>query len=188
MRLSGGQLVAMTFPVFIPHLRGSGSPYKIAMRGLYCNRRALNIDNWYQPLLGLNMEFTTSFACFNAPAPALKVMVRQPQSSGLQLKADILQRRLKQLTFNWGVSVEHYPAARIFHSRKSLSPTFVTRSGGVHQLALQLEKLVSGRLQQEGVMPLHHREDTMLGKTVEASRNNCQPARQRPVWRKPPKI
>ncbi len=65
-------------PLFIPHLRGSGSPYKNRhTRGLFYGLSdTLNIDMLIASVsLGLTMEFANCFACFNVPGTsALKVI------------------------------------------------------------------------------------------------------------------
>ncbi len=97
-------------PLFIPHLRGSGSPYKNRhTRGLmYGLSDTLPHDELLLTVLfGLTMEFANCFTCFAVPAgPALKVIgpaTRNPL--WLQLKADSLARTVEAIAFDEAVSV-----------------------------------------------------------------------------------
>ncbi|MGK3111642.1 FGGY-family carbohydrate kinase [Candidatus Pantoea formicae] len=97
-------------PLFIPHLRGSGSPHKNRhTRGLlYGLIDTLPHDELLLTvLLGLTMEFANCFTCFAVPAGhALKVIgpaTRNPL--WLQLKADSLARTVEAIAFDEAVSV-----------------------------------------------------------------------------------
>ncbi len=96
-------------PVFIPHLRGAGSPNK--------NRRARGLlfgltdsllpETLLESLfIGLAMEFAHCYDCFNLPAGrTVKVIgpaVKNPY--WLQLKADILQSPVDAIAFDETVS------------------------------------------------------------------------------------
>ena len=101
---------AEDIPVFIPHLRGSGSPNKNRhTRGLI-----FGLTDSFSPatllesvFIGLTMEFSLCYECFNIQAGrSVKVIgpaVRNPY--WLQLKADILQCPIEAIAFDEAVSV-----------------------------------------------------------------------------------
>lgn len=99
-----------TMPVFIPHLRGSGSPHKNRhTRGLlYGLGDELPAEMLIASIsLGLAMEFANCFTCFSVP-PHRPVKVIGPAADNplwLQLKADILQRPVEAIAFDEAVSV-----------------------------------------------------------------------------------
>ncbi|MBB1200970.1 carbohydrate kinase [Enterobacteriaceae bacterium 89] len=97
-------------PVFIPHLRGSGSPNKNRhTRGLLFGLTdALTTEAIVESVfIGLVMELAQCYACFNLPAGrVLKVIgpaVKNPL--WLQLKADVLNCPVEAITFDEAVSV-----------------------------------------------------------------------------------
>ncbi|PNK70086.1 MULTISPECIES: L-fuculokinase [Pantoea] len=97
-------------PVFIPHLRGSGSPNKNRhSRGLLFGLTdTLAPESLLESLfIGLAMEFTHCYECFSLPAnTTVKVIgpaVKNPY--WLQLKADILQCPIEAIAFDETVSV-----------------------------------------------------------------------------------
>ncbi|HAN9623839.1 TPA: carbohydrate kinase [Escherichia coli] len=156
-------------PVFIPHLRGSGSPYKNRhTRGLFYGLGdTLNIDMLIASVsLGLTMEFANCFACFNVPGTsALKVIGPATHNPlWLQLKADILQRPVEAIAFNEAVSVGALLTAApdIPPPQVTIAQRLLPNRARYHQLQRYQHKWKSWyqlKLQQEGVMPLHHREE-----------------------------
>ena len=156
-------------PVFIPHLRGSGSPYKNRhTRGLFYGLGdTLNIDILIASVsLGLTMEFANCFACFNVPGTsALKVIGPATHNPlWLQLKADILQRPVEAIAFNEAVSVGALLTAApdIPPPPVAIAQRLLPNRARYHQLQRYQHKWKSWyqlKLQQEGVMPLHHREE-----------------------------
>ncbi|AHF77223.1 Putative sugar kinase [Sodalis praecaptivus] len=97
-------------PVFIPHLRGSGSPNKNRhTRGLLFGLMdSLPPESLLESVfIGLAMEFAHCYECFNIPAGStVKVIgpaVKNPY--WLQLKADILQCPVEAIAFDETVSV-----------------------------------------------------------------------------------
>lgn len=97
-------------PVFIPHLRGSGSPNKNrSTRGLlYGLGDNLSAETLLESVfIGLVMELAHCYDCFNIPAKStLKVIgpaVKNP--FWLQLKADLLQCPVDAVAFDETVSV-----------------------------------------------------------------------------------
>ena len=156
-------------PLFIPHLRGSGSPYKNRhTRGLFYGLGdTLNIDMLIASVsLGLTMEFANCFACFNVPGTsALKVIGPATQNPlWLQLKADILQRPVEAIAFNEAVSVGALLTAApdIPPPQVTIAQRLLPNRARYHQLQRYQHKWKSWyqlKLQQEGVMPLHHREE-----------------------------
>lgn len=97
-------------PVFIPHLRGSGSPNKNRhARGLmYGLTDSLPPETLLESVfIGLVMEFAHCYECFNIPAgKPVKVIgpaVKNPY--WLQLKADMLQCPVEAIAFDEAVSV-----------------------------------------------------------------------------------
>ncbi|KNC92322.1 FGGY-family carbohydrate kinase [Trabulsiella odontotermitis] len=97
-------------PIFIPHLRGAGSPNKNRhSRGLLFGLTdALDTETLLESVfIGLVMEFAHCYDCFTIPADSiLKVIgpaVKNP--FWLQLKADILQCPVEAITFDETVSV-----------------------------------------------------------------------------------
>lgn len=97
-------------PVFIPHLRGSGSPNKDrTTRGLlYGLGDTLDTDMLVESVfMGLAMEFANCYACFNVP-PGHRLKVIGPAVNNpfwLQLKADVLQCPVDAVAFDEAVSV-----------------------------------------------------------------------------------
>lgn len=96
-------------PVFIPHLRGSGSPNKNRhTRGLIFGLTdSLSTESLLESIfIGLAMEFAHCYKCFNIPAgQTVKVIgpaVKNPY--WLQLKADILQCPVEAIAFDETVS------------------------------------------------------------------------------------
>lgn len=101
---------AESVPVFIPHLRGSGSPNKNRhTRGLFFGLTdSLPPESLFESVfIGLAMEFAHCYGCFNIPAGStIKVIgpaVKNPY--WLQLKADILQCPIEAIAFDETVSV-----------------------------------------------------------------------------------
>lgn len=97
-------------PVFIPHLRGSGSPNKNRhTRGLLFGLTdSLDAKTLIESVfIGLAMELAHCYACFNIPVGTpLKVIgpaVKNP--FWLQLKADVLLCPIEAITFDETVSV-----------------------------------------------------------------------------------
>ncbi|NIY47528.1 FGGY-family carbohydrate kinase [Cedecea colo] len=97
-------------PVFIPHLRGSGSPNKNRhTRGLMFGLTDLLAPETLleSVFIGLVMELAHCYECFNIPAGStVKVIgpaVKNPY--WLQLKADILQCPVEAIAFDETVSV-----------------------------------------------------------------------------------
>ncbi|ENK9467655.1 carbohydrate kinase [Salmonella enterica] len=97
-------------PVFIPHLRGSGSPNKNRhTRGLLFGLTdSLPPESLLESVfIGLAMEFAHCHGCFNIPAGrTVKVIgpvVKNPY--WLQLKADILQCPIEAIAFDETVSL-----------------------------------------------------------------------------------
>lgn len=97
-------------PVFIPHLRGSGSPNKNRhTRGLFFGLTdSLPPESLLESVfIGLAMEFAHCYACFNIPTGStVKVIgpaVKNPY--WLQLKADILQCPIEAIAYDESVSV-----------------------------------------------------------------------------------
>ncbi|WP_413742856.1 FGGY-family carbohydrate kinase [Sodalis sp. RH15] len=149
-------------PVFIPHLRGSGSPHKNRhTRGLlYGLGDSLTIDTLIAGIsLGLAMEFANCFACFNVPAgQALKVI--GPATGNplwLQLKADILQRPVDAIAFDEAVSV-----GALLTACPALTPPEVTvaaryspdarRYQALQRFQIRWRAFYRFKLQQEGVI------------------------------------
>ncbi len=148
-------------PVFIPHLRGSGSPYKNRhTRGLFYGLGdTLNIDILIASVsLGLTMEFANCFACFNVPGTsALKVIGPATHNPlWLQLKADILQRPVEAIAFNEAVSVGALLTAApdIPPPPVAIAQRLLPNRARYHQLQRYQHKWKSWyqlKLQQEGV-------------------------------------
>ncbi len=149
-------------PVFIPHLRGSGSPHKNRhTRGLlYGLGDSLSIDMLIAAIsLGLAMEFANCFACFSVPAgQTLKVI--GPATGNplwLQLKADILQRPVDAIAFDEAVSV-----GALLTACPTLAPPDVTvaarympdgrRYQALQRFQLRWREFYRFKLQQEGVI------------------------------------
>ena len=100
---------AENVPVFIPHLRGSGSPNKNRhTRGLLFGLTdALPPETLVESVfIGLAMELAHCYRCFTLPEnPVLKVIgpaVRNP--FWLQLKADLLECQVEAISFDEAVS------------------------------------------------------------------------------------
>lgn len=97
-------------PIFIPHLRGSGSPHKNRhtrglIHGLGDN---LTIDNLIASIsIGLVMEFANCFSCFSIshdkPMKVIGPATKNPL--WLQLKADLLQRPIEAVSFDEAISI-----------------------------------------------------------------------------------
>ncbi|MCU5773502.1 FGGY family carbohydrate kinase [Erwiniaceae bacterium BAC15a-03b] len=149
-------------PLFIPHLRGSGSPHKNRhTRGLlYGLGDGLPIDMLIASIsLGLAMEFANCFACFSVPqGQTLKVI--GPATSNplwLQLKADILQCPVEAIAFDEAVSV-----GALITACPTLTPPEVTVAARYMPDARRYQRLLSYqrrwrefyhfKLQQEGVI------------------------------------
>ncbi|HCN0897755.1 TPA: carbohydrate kinase, partial [Escherichia coli] len=114
----------------------------------------------------LTMEFANCFACFNVPGTsALKVIGPATQNPlWLQLKADILQRPVEAIAFNEAVSVGALLTAApdIPPPQVTIAQRLLPNRARYHQLQRYQHKWKSWyqlKLQQEGVMPLHHREE-----------------------------
>ncbi len=151
-------------PVFIPHLRGSGSPNKNrATRGLlYGLGDTLGADTLVESIfMGLTMEFANCYGCFNVPAGRpLKVIgpaVNNP--FWLQLKADVLQCPVEAIAFDEAVSV-----GALLVACPDLSPPSITLAGRYFPNPQRAEKIkeyqmhwlefYNFKLEQEGVFAI----------------------------------
>lgn len=150
-------------PIFIPHLRGSGSPHKNRhTQGLlYGLGDDLPIDTLIASVsLGLAMEFANCFACFSVPqGRTLKVI--GPAAGNplwLQLKADILQCPVEAIAFDEAVSV-----GALLTACPDLTPPEVTVSAryepdrrrylALRRYQARWQAFYRFKLQQEGVIP-----------------------------------
>lgn len=100
---------AAKVPIFIPHLRGSGSPNKHRhTRGLIFGLTdSLPTESLLESVfIGLAMEFAHCYQCFNIPAGrTVKVIGPAVQNPyWLQLKADILQCPIETIALDETVS------------------------------------------------------------------------------------
>ena len=149
-------------PVFIPHLRGSGSPNKNRhTRGLFFGLTdSLPPESLLESVfIGLVMEFAHCYACFNIPAGrTVKVIgpaVKNPY--WLQLKADILQCPVEAIAFDETVSV----GALLIACPEITSPPVTVarryfpdaeRSAKLKIFQQQWSAFYQFKLQQEGVL------------------------------------
>ncbi len=161
-RYLAGDWQPAQLPLFIPHLRGSGSPYKNRhTRGLlYGLSDQLPHDELLLTvLLGLTMEFANCFTCFAVPPNhALKVIgpaTRNPL--WLQLKADSLAREVTAIAFDEAVSVGALliacpdvppPAVRV--AQRYLPDA--ARSRALQHYQQRWQAFYRFKLQQEGVI------------------------------------
>ncbi|MDU2938089.1 MAG: FGGY-family carbohydrate kinase [Enterobacteriaceae bacterium] len=149
-------------PIFIPHLRGSGSPHKNRYtRGLlYGLGDDLPTDALVAGIsLGLTMEFANCFTCFSVP-PQSAVKVIGPAADNplwLQLKADILQRPVEAIAFDEAVSVgalltacPTVPPPEVRVMKRYLPDP--QRTQALQDYQRQWQKWYRLKLQQEGVI------------------------------------
>ncbi|POT55509.1 carbohydrate kinase [Citrobacter amalonaticus] len=156
-------------PVFIPHLRGSGSPFKNRhTRGLFYGLGDhLNVDTLIASVsLGLTMEFANCFSCFNVPTTsAMKVIGPATENPlWLQLKADILQRPVEAIAFQEAVSVGALLTAcpTLSSPEINVGQRYLPDRVRYHSLQRFQQKWKTWyrlKLQQEGIIQTHIREE-----------------------------
>ena len=161
-RYLAGEWQPAQLPLFIPHLRGSGSPFKNRhTRGLlYGLSDQLPHDELLLTvLLGLTMEFANCFTCFSVP-PNRTLKVIGPATRNplwLQLKADSLAREVEAIAFDEAVSVGALliacpdvppPAVRV--AQRYLP--HAARSGALQIYQQRWLAFYRFKLQQEGVI------------------------------------
>lgn len=151
-------------PLFIPHLRGSGSPNKHRQtRGLlYGLSDALPIDTLVMAVsLGLALEFANCFNCFPVAAEAALKVIGPATANPLwlQLRADLLQRPVEALAFDEAVSVGALliatpglapPAARVAARYQPDAGRWQALRG----YQQRWQAFYRFKLQQEGIEPL----------------------------------
>ena len=148
-------------PVFIPHLRGSGSPNKNrSTRGLlYGLGDELSTETLLESVfLGLAMEYANCSACFSLPAEqTLKVIgpaVNNP--FWLQLKADTLQCPVEAVAFEEAVSMGALMMAcpELTPPQTNLAGRYLPNPNRARQLKeyqKQWQAFYHFKLQQEGI-------------------------------------